>query len=139
MSNKPVTVMQHEPVRVPQGWNEQDKSMITQLNRLLDEVFKQFRGASGSHDGMMTKEDKEKLDGIEEGATNVTVADSLTDQSTTKALSAKQGYNLANGSARDSTKIAVDQGSGNAGKFLVVGNDGKVAPVTVPSANGVSF
>lgn len=36
-------------------------------------------------------------------------------------------------------KIDIDQGVGNAGKFLVVGNDGNVVPTTVPFANGVSF
>ena len=32
-----------------------------------------------------------------------------------------------------------NKGSANAGKFLVVANDGTVTPTTVPSANGVSF
>lgn len=36
-------------------------------------------------------------------------------------------------------KLDTNQGSGNAGKFLVVNNDGNVVPTTVPFANGVSF
>jgi len=35
--------------------------------------------------------------------------------------------------------VALDQGSGNAGKFLVVGNDGEVVPTAIDNANGVSF
>ena len=32
-----------------------------------------------------------------------------------------------------------NKGSANAGKFLIVNNDGDVVPTTVPFANGVSF
>ena len=32
-----------------------------------------------------------------------------------------------------------NKGSSNAGKFLIVGNDGVVIPVTVPFANGGSY
>ena len=35
--------------------------------------------------------------------------------------------------------LEANQGSANAGKFLVVGNDGTVAPVEIPAASGVSF
>ena len=36
-------------------------------------------------------------------------------------------------------KLSVNQGSENAGKFLVVGQDGNIETVTISSANGVSF
>lgn len=36
-------------------------------------------------------------------------------------------------------KLDKDQGSGNAGKFLVVGNDGKIAPVTMQAWQGGSY
>ena len=32
----------HEPLRVPQGWNEQDKQLIVQLERLFDNIFQRF-------------------------------------------------------------------------------------------------
>ena len=32
-------VRQHEPVRVPQGWTEQERGLVIQLNRMLDEVY----------------------------------------------------------------------------------------------------
>ena len=37
------------------------------------------------------------------------------------------------------TKISIAQGIGNAGKFMMVGADGNVAPVTVPFAEGSEF
>ena len=39
----------------------------------------------------------------------------------------------------DTSRLAADQGAQNAGKFLVVGNDGLVSPVSVASATGVNF
>lgn len=36
-------------------------------------------------------------------------------------------------------KLDIDFGTANAGKFLTVGNDGKVTAVSLPSAQGVSF
>ena len=42
-------------------------------------------------------------------------------------------------SASDVGAVASNQGSGNAGKFLVVGNDGVVVPTAVPMAAGGSF
>ena len=47
------------------------------------------------------------------------------------------GNNLKNKLERD--VVALNQGTTNAGKFLVVGSDGIVAPTTVPFAQGVSF
>lgn len=42
-------------------------------------------------------------------------------------------------SASDVGAVAANQGTANAGKFLVVGNDGVVAPVTVPNASEVAM
>lgn len=39
----------------------------------------------------------------------------------------------------DTSRLAANQGAANAGKFLVVGNDGVVVPVSVPTATGVNF
>jgi hypothetical protein len=41
--------------------------------------------------------------------------------------------------AADVGAVAADQGSGNAGKFLVVGNDGIVVPVTMATWQGGSY
>lgn len=42
-------------------------------------------------------------------------------------------------SASDVGAIAANQGSGNAGKFMVVGNDGIVVPVTMAVWQGGSY
>lgn len=42
-------------------------------------------------------------------------------------------------SASDVGAVAANQGSGNAGKFLIVGNDGTVAPVTMAAWSGGSY
>ena len=39
----------------------------------------------------------------------------------------------------DTSRLAANQGSGNAGKFLMVGNDGIVAPVTMATWQGGSY
>ena len=39
----------------------------------------------------------------------------------------------------DAGKLAADQGAGNAGKFMVVGNDGVVVPITMQTWQGGSF
>lgn len=31
---------QHEPVRTPNNWNGQERDLITQLNRIFDDVYK---------------------------------------------------------------------------------------------------
>lgn len=36
-------------------------------------------------------------------------------------------------------KLDIDFGTANKGKFLTVGNDGKITAVSMPSAAGVSF
>lgn len=41
--------------------------------------------------------------------------------------------------ASDVGAVAANQGVANAGKFLIVANDGTVTPITVPSAQGVNF
>ena len=42
-------------------------------------------------------------------------------------------------SASDVGAVAANQGSGNAGKFMVVGNDGVVVPVTMAVWQGGSY
>lgn len=32
-------IRQHQPLRVPQGWTEQDRALVIQLEKLFDEVY----------------------------------------------------------------------------------------------------
>lgn len=61
---------------------------------------------------------------------NPAIADDLTTNDSNKVLSAKQGKKLQD------EKVAINQGSGNNGKFLKVNSSGNVAceSVTIPSA-----
>ena len=38
MANK-VTVLQHEPLRVPQKWDGEVRALVIQLERVLDEAY----------------------------------------------------------------------------------------------------
>lgn len=41
-TRKQETIRQHESIRVPQGWTEQDKALIGQLERIFDDIYKRF-------------------------------------------------------------------------------------------------
>ena len=30
---------QHEPLRIPNNWTDQDRAFVVQLNRMLDEIY----------------------------------------------------------------------------------------------------
>ena len=32
----------HEPVRVPNGWTEQDKKLVIQINNLFDDLYRRI-------------------------------------------------------------------------------------------------
>ena len=36
---KKINVRQHEPLRVPYGWKEQDRAFVIQLDRKFDELY----------------------------------------------------------------------------------------------------
>ena len=38
-----VTIPQHEPLRVPNGWNGDEKAFVIQLERILTDIYKHFR------------------------------------------------------------------------------------------------
>ena len=78
--------------------------------------------ATQSASGLMSATDKTKLDGIATGATANVVSNSLTDTSTTNALSAAKGKELNDG------KLDKDQGTTSSGKVMRVGSDGALAP-----------
>lgn len=42
MSDKYTTYQQHEPLRVPEGWNTQEKKLINQLEEILDDIYRRF-------------------------------------------------------------------------------------------------
>lgn len=42
MQRKAVSHKQHEALRVPNGWSEQDKAFVIQLERILDDLYSKF-------------------------------------------------------------------------------------------------
>lgn len=36
------TIKQHEPIRVPSGWDGQSKMLIIQINRVFDDIYRQL-------------------------------------------------------------------------------------------------
>lgn len=42
MANQKNTIRQHEILRVPKGWENQDRALVIQLNRVLDDIYAQF-------------------------------------------------------------------------------------------------
>ena len=86
---------QHEVLRVPQGWNGQDKGLVVQLERILDDIYNRLASSVKSILGIKPDKDgnvqltKESLSGLVP-----VVVDSLDDESADKALSAKRGKEL---------------------------------------------
>lgn len=42
MATKYTTIQQHEPLRVPSGWGQQERAFIAQLEELFDDVYRRF-------------------------------------------------------------------------------------------------
>jgi hypothetical protein len=34
--------IQHQPLRVPQGWKDQSASLVMQIDRLFDDIYRQI-------------------------------------------------------------------------------------------------
>ena len=85
-----------------------------------------YSAATQSADGLMSSSDKTKLDGIATGATAVTVSNSLSDSSTTNALSAAKGKELSEQIGTiNSNKATGASSSTSNGVVLFSGTDGK--------------
>lgn len=113
---------QHETLRVPQGWNGQDRGLVIQLERILDDIYNQLvrrvvsvLGVKPDKDGnvVLSKDDITNLGFI---------VDDLTSDSTDDALSAKQGKVLANRAKRVSVNAgdSVKLTSGSRSSFILL-------------------
>lgn len=73
------SIKQHESLRVPMGWKDQDKALIAQLERIFDDIYKRF--------GRLAWEDlgaklQEKISNIEEGAVTAVTWDGVNNKLT---------------------------------------------------------
>ena len=42
MADKYSTIQQHQPLRIPTGWNASEKALIVQLEEILDDIYRRF-------------------------------------------------------------------------------------------------
>ena len=42
MADKYSTIQQHQPLRVPSGWDRQEKALIVQLDEVFDDIYRRF-------------------------------------------------------------------------------------------------
>ena len=42
MAEKYSTIWQHEQIRVPEGWGQQERMLVTQLNNIFTDIYKRF-------------------------------------------------------------------------------------------------
>lgn len=42
MSEKYSTIQQHQPLRVPDGWNQKERSLILQIEEIFDDLYRRF-------------------------------------------------------------------------------------------------
>lgn len=42
MSSDYSTIQGHEPLRVPQGWNQQERAFVVQMEEILDDIYRRF-------------------------------------------------------------------------------------------------
>lgn len=42
MSREYSTIQQHEPLRTPSGWNQQERMLVVQLDEILDDIYRRF-------------------------------------------------------------------------------------------------
>ena len=88
-----------------------------------------------------TSAEKNKLSGIESGANKTVIDSSLISESTNPVQNkaVKAALDLKANASSLSGKLDKDQGVVHAGKFLVVGDDGKVAPKTLTEWQGGTY
>lgn len=91
MSEKYTTIHQHEPLRIPSGWTEQERRLVAQLEELFDDLYRRFNRIrmedlnkslrhmiTSSSDGLTTLESKvtqtaEKLESLVIESGNYTI------------------------------------------------------------------
>lgn len=123
MADNKQRVRQHEPLRVPQGWTDQARSLVMQIERVFDKIFSLLGKHREDIDGKKDKQTAKTspsasgstlafIDTIsqdEEGVItatkkNVSVANNLTTTEAGSVLDARQGKSLDDG--KKNTQIA---------------------------------
>ena len=53
----------HVPVRIPEGWNGQSKSMVIQVNDLIDDLYRRVNNLQKEVEKLKNSEEEEEGDG----------------------------------------------------------------------------
>ena len=55
------TVKHHETLRVPQGWKEQEKAFVIQLERILDDIYAKYGGNQAAVTNVEYNDETQKI------------------------------------------------------------------------------
>lgn len=93
MSSDYSTIQGHEPLRVPQGWQQQERAFVVQLEEILDDIYRRFGRLRVQDLGKDLKKIVEDVSGLSYAQYNIDVSGIRTevgrkvDQSTLEAYS----------------------------------------------------
>ena len=100
------SIKQHESLRVPQGWKDQDKALIGQLERIFDDIYKRF--------GRLSRDDLGKAlnDLLDQYAEDIDTLEETTVTNVGYDGDTQQLTKTINGTTSNVVRIATLDGSG---------------------------
>jgi len=108
-------IRQHQPLRVPQGWVDQERSLVIQLERLFDDIYKRF--------GRLTRDDLGKAlnDLLDQMGTDIDTIES--------AMVTAVSYNAVTGYLT----VTINDSTSNIVAVATLDGNGKVPASQLPS------
>lgn len=91
MADKYSTITQHQPLRVPEGWDKQERSLIIQLEEIFDDIYRKF-GRLGMND--MSKGFRMIVDGKYDIVSGIVIDEDGIDISGAKHVNIESGCEL---------------------------------------------
>lgn len=126
MSSDYSTIQGHEPLRVPQGWNQQERAFVVQMEEILDDIYRRFGRLRVQDLGKDLKKIVEDVTGLSYTQYNIDV-----DRIETEVGQKVDQSTLANYSTTSQTATQISQYVTNNAYKLVSG-------ITI-TANGVDL
>lgn len=126
MSSDYSTIQGHEPLRVPQGWNQQERAFVVQMEEVLDDIYRRFGRLRVQDLGKDLKKVVEDVTGLSYAQYNIDV-----DRIETEVGQKVDQSTLANYSTTSQTATQISQYVTNNAYKLVSG-------ITI-TANGVDL
>lgn len=88
MDNKYSTIQQHQPLRIPEGWEKQEKAFVVQLEEIFDDLYRRF-GRLGMND--MSKGFRITINGKYDKVSGITIDEDGVEISGNKSVDIKAG------------------------------------------------